>query len=238
MSTELNDRDLEFVKACCLGDGHLKVAKGCTSLSMTHAAKQSEYLRFKAYELNRILGRSANVAEFDNSGYPGVRYSVSRTDVLTPIRNDLYVDGKKRVTERFLSGLGDLALAIWWMDDGSLTVRKRTTKSGTITNGARIGWLSTYTDTESESQLIADWVGSLTGFAPRVYGSKGKFRVGFNSHSLRALCPTISSYVIPSMQYKVDFRAKNKKRLETSPSMFMRKPMNDEGDKLARAHRL
>lgn len=232
----MDAKSLEFLTACCIGDGCLyRCSKGYVSLSIKHGAKQRSYLEHKAARLNEILGSSAKVRDINNNGYPGSEYRVYSTKVLTPLHRELYGSGKKTVTQRCLDSMGAAGFAVWWMDDGSLTIIKRKTKSGGVTNGARIGWLSTYTETRSESEMIAEWIEGVIGFRPRALPNKGKFRLHFNSHALRKLCPVLQPYMIPSMSYKTDFGAINKIHVQTSPAMFtpkhLRKP---EGDKLAR----
>lgn len=219
----LEPEDAEFLIACCIGDGGLRVQKGCVSLTLKHGDRQREYIHYKAAELNRILRRNCAVRAINNSGYPGWSFTVTNTEQLKPIHAELYGDGEKRVTEKLLVNLGVRAFAVWWMDDGSLTIRKQLTSAGNITNGARIGWLSTYTRTIGESELIAEWVSGIIGAKPLSLLQKGRWRLHFNSHALRLLCPILEPHIIPSLKYKVDFGAIYQKRRQTSPSMFLPK---------------
>jgi len=225
---QLNDDDLEFLVSCCIGDGSIRqqIDKRSSqkreyyNFNIRHSTKQSEFLNYKAERLNKILGRKAKVREIDNNGYPGIAFGVGNSEILRPIYELLYKNKKKTVTKECLKLIGLQGLGIWWMDDGSLTIRRKKTKHGTITNGARLGYLSTYTDEAEESELIANWISSLTGILPRLAPSKGKFRLMFNSHDLRAFCPIIEPYIIPSMKYKVDCKWINKRNVVTTPAMF------------------
>lgn len=228
MGDDLDAHSFEFLLACCIGDGTLHRAvdkrsgteRVYYSLRFNHSLKQKKYLEYKATRLNEILGSKGTVRSFDNNGYPGVRFSAGNTEILQSFFALLYPNGKKTVTEECLGYIGLPGLAVWWMDDGSLTIRKKRTASGTTTNGARLGYLSTYTDTKSESMRIGAWINALCGAEPKLAASKGKTRLMFNSHDLRRLCPAINPFVIPSMKYKVDLGYIYQRRSPTSPSMF------------------
>lgn len=225
----MNKKDYEFLVACGIGDGGIGVSKYTRkdksitrtyTLNIKHSIKQEELLKYKADNLNRILGKNSKVRKIDNSGYEGVMYSVGGKSEIEPLYNLLYSDGKKLITKEVLSHLGLNGLAIWWMDDGSLTIRRKKTAKGIWTNGARIGFLNTYTDTKEESLLIVKWIQQLTGALPTVNSSKGKFRIRFNSHDLRQFCPAIEEYIIPSMKHKVDLKYIYNRNIKTTPEMF------------------
>jgi len=218
------DNDRLFVEACCIGDGYLRCCSSkpgskSYSFSMRHGIKQLDYLVYKSSRINAYLGKSNQVKLIDNNGYPGCEWRIGCNEVLRPIYEQLYPNGKKTITKEMLSNHGIETLAVLWMDDGSFTIRRRKTETG-YTNGARIGYLSTYTDTYEGSLLVAEWVKSLCGASPLVTPHKSKFRIAFNAHDLCKLCPVIESYVVPSMKYKVDLRYVNKKHVVTNPTMF------------------
>ena len=135
-----------------LGDGCLNVS-GTTknglpsvTLRIKHSVKQIEYAEHKADLLQSTLGRKRpEVHHFENNGYPGVR--LSKTDpYLRILRMRMYQNGKKHITRKLLDMLTDQGLAIWWMDDGTMSMKRR---EGKIC--ARQGFLHTYLSLERES---------------------------------------------------------------------------------------
>ena len=235
---EFDNKDYGFLVSCSVGDGHINrkthtTKKGLEreyyALQIVHAVRQSDYLHYKADRINKILGMDKPVKNFMNGrgfpgnprGYPAVKYQIS-SFALKPVFQLVYgEEGKKRYTQEVLDVMGLEGLSLLWMDDGSLTIRRKKTKAGTMTNGARLGYLSTYTDTPEESELVGEWISSLTGVLPRLQPSKGKYRLMFNSHDLRAFCPIIDPFVIPAMKYKTDCKWINQRRSNTTPEMFI-----------------
>ena len=189
-----------------LGDGCLNVRRqkenGYVSqtLQLKHCARQTEYLEHKACLLHSIFGGvKPTVKRFNNSGYPGVRLSKSNK-YFVALHRKLYPGGKKTITVWALSNLSLQAIALWYMDDGSLTLHKRAGKIH-----AREIYLNTYC-TLGEAKLVRDYFSNnfLVNF--RIALHKGKYRLACNTENTKKFISLVAPYIIPSMAYKIDMK--------------------------------
>jgi recombination protein RecA len=100
---------------------------------MGHGAKQSEYLDWKASLLENIPHcRTSN-------GKGAVFADFTPLAELHELRSAVYLgDGKKFLSEDYLKALTPLALAIWYMDDGSFTLRSKGVQQRTQGGSGRI----------------------------------------------------------------------------------------------------
>jgi hypothetical protein len=191
--------DLDFVKACCIGDGHLGHHRTWYSLVISHCNGQFDYLAYKARRINAALGSAGKVRSFDNNGYPGQRFAAGNSKILEPIYHDLYENGRKRVAKSsLLNNLSPEGLAVWWMDDGSCT--EKWSKTGKVKG--YIGYLHTY-ESEGDNQLIVESLNSRFNLNLKSVPDKGKFRIYLNTSDLRDLKDIIIPYVLPSLAYKI-----------------------------------
>ena len=192
-----------------IGDGYVSMkqdhryptALPLASLVVRHSAKQKAYAEHKASLVHKALGgKKPKVVEFDNNGYPGVKFQ--KTDkYFRIIRKRLYNGKKKVLTPQVLDQLTDHSLALWWMDDGSLYMKR--TKEGRV--HAREGVLSLYSSKE-EADLVKDWLINKYEIKASVYPHKGRYRLSFGTPALRKLIAVIHPYVIPDMAHKIDMK--------------------------------
>jgi len=195
-----------FLIGCSLGDGCLSKAKRNGSITLHIQRKQAHqaYAEWQLSKLNALLGTKATLKSFlDKGKYPAVRFGVTSKNLLTPIYNLLYPLDKKKFTSEVLQNLQLPELALFWMDDGSLEVRKRKTSKGTE-KIERSAWLAVCED-ESTTDLIGCWIESLTGAKfTKVRHVTGKYYLRWHSAQCRNLIQKIEPYVLPCLGYKVD----------------------------------
>jgi len=121
---------------------------------------------------------------------------------LRPVFSLLYPDGVKRFRPQVFQGLGPEELALFWMDDGSLEVRKRQRPRSVKIE--RSGWLAISHD-EEEADTVARWIHEITGStASRVHHRTGMIYLRWFSKQFRLLADSISEYIHPCLAYKVD----------------------------------
>ncbi len=184
-----------------LGDGWIKKVNSGTSASigMMHCARQRPFLEYKKRLLDKIFPGRSQIREINNNGYPGVVLERGSKKLLL-WRRRFYTTGKKVIARQLLDWLTIEGLAIWWMDDGSLSMKRRNGKIH-----ARIGYLSTYC-TEPESRVVSEWFSTTHDINAKAVPSKGLWRIMFNTEDMKKLCPLIDPYIIPEMKYKVDMQ--------------------------------
>ncbi len=130
IQSSLSDRCIEVILGTLLGDGSLKVNRGYANarLSFRHSTVQKEYFFWKVNLLRESCSQKffwEQPAEKEDKGSAKLRFQSAALPELTEIYRLITKRGKRRVNRKWLNQLTPLSLAIWWMDDGSLTVNSR-----------------------------------------------------------------------------------------------------------------
>ncbi len=183
------------------GDAGIRKQKGCRSVSLriTHAEKQREYLEYKRDILQNLFkGWEIPIRPINNSGYPGVRLETRNHPKLRAIYKWFYSEGKKRFSRQILNYLTPIGVAIWYMDDGSLSYKKREGK----VHGREVH-LNTYCSLE-EAEVIQAYFKEVWDVSWTVIPNKGLFRLRMGSNGAKKFFMIISPYIIPMMRYKID----------------------------------
>lgn len=170
-----------------LGDGCISKQR----LAVGHSTKQLEYLSLKA-SVFESLGVRRDVRK---SGYGSTmhRIHVGMVPEMKRAHEICVIDGKKRVTPRWLDELTPLSLAFWYMDDGSFQANK-----------SQEGYALFHTNGFDKASVDA-----LIGFLRDKYSlnasarfSKGWY-IALDTPSSERFFSLIFPYVPLSMQYKL-----------------------------------
>ena len=117
----------DMIAGSLLGDSCITLSRaGTPRLRMRHSVHQKEYLMHK-YGILKEICPSAPKSEI-NSGF-GTElwfFQTSCIGWLQELYEDFYPDGKKQLTERIAKYLSPIALAYWYMDDGSRSLNTAT----------------------------------------------------------------------------------------------------------------
>lgn len=224
-----------FTLGSVAGDGCLGVPSdrpNSVYLSFTHSAEQRDYLVYKIDRINEELGTKGNVSKprsiYDKrtGKYNMSCYSMVVNPALKELYSLFYFEGEKRFTSKVLSLLGLEALAVFWMDDGSV---------GTTTSAVNKGILNLYRPLD-EARLVSDWIYDLTGVEAKPYRDGDLYRVRISRGLMPKFLTKIRPYVHTSMRKKVTlqfshYNTSSKRKYEASLNI----PLVDEGDKAARA---
>jgi recombination protein RecA len=104
-----------------LGDGCLAMHGHHARLHVKHKAAHRSLAEFKRSAFENYL--SMQLHEFDQclggKRYPCVQFVTRTSPVFTHWRRRFYVDGRKQVPADITDLLTPLAIAVWFMDDGS-----------------------------------------------------------------------------------------------------------------------
>lgn len=197
--------ELEVIYGGLLGDSHLR--KGRNEINFAHSINQSEYLHWKWGKLEMI---SNKIYEIDSNGFKQERFNsfINEKDY-----RHLYLltynhhTGKKTVTRKWLNLLTPLSLAIWWMDDGCLSVCK----------GNRYGKLCTHSFSYEEHLIIQKYFKTVWNIDIQIKLEKNKYYFcRLNVENLKKLFNIIYPYIFenPNMMYKIDLKySRDKKSL-------------------------
>lgn len=190
-----------LVIGCVIGDGHIKIKDTSGTLCLCHGAKQEDYLRWKVEKLSRFFdnNKNANIRKINNNGYVGYVWEKGHK-YFRILHKWIYKNKKKTISRRILNFLDAEAIAIWYMDDGSLSYKKRKDKIH-----AREFTLNTYLTLE-ENQIIIDYFSEVWGIKFKAVKSKNHYRLRCGGREGWKLIKLIKPFIIPSMQYKIDMK--------------------------------
>lgn len=181
-----------------LGDGHLerpRSTSGTAAVMFGHASKHDAYVEWTAAALGELC-----VAPIDRKRVSGYGTSMSRTHtVRSSLIYDRFVDwivdGHKQVPESAVDDIGPIALAYWYMDDGSLAhALDQEDRAALATNGF---------DESSVDRLLR----ALAKFGIKgvKYQSHGR-RIRLNSDDTERFFLLVAPHIPPVMQYKLPER--------------------------------
>jgi len=198
----LSDQQWQVVLGSLLGDGSLspnRDGRHGVRFRLGHGAAQRDYLDWKVSLLGNI----------ECSRREGVRGAVFADFTPLPELGELqqavyFGDGKKTISEEYLKALTPLALAIWFMDDGSFAVRSKGLQTRTAGGSGRVEFCVEALSLGSQARL-ADHLRDTYGLrvSLRSAGAAAKAVLTFDTESSRRFLELVAPYVHPSMAYKL-----------------------------------
>lgn len=204
MKTKVNKDSRNLMIAILLGDGSINNAN---TFKMCHCQEQKDYIEWKINLLNEHGLRNNGLKSYTQMGgyKPGgtVYYSqLYMNDFIKTLRRVMYKPKKIIGNRKILNRINALGVAIWYMDDGHINIRK----TGDKVHGFYIK-IATCEPIE-QVQVIVDYFKEVwdVAFYP--------FKEGKNTYSL--CCGTkeglkfidiVKPYVmqVPSMIHKITF---------------------------------
>lgn len=161
-------------------------------LALVQSTKQKELFMKKVEILGEFMGTYREHSYLDsrtNNVYSTIRGNSKSHKVFNDIYNKLYINGVKTITQEYLDMIDHpIALAYWFMDDGS--------NSGTIaTNGF----------TEKEVCLLSNWLKNRFDITTTIRKSKCRCVLYITMSSRVNFDELIFPYIIPSMKYKLKY---------------------------------
>jgi recombination protein RecA len=132
----LGGQQIQVILGSLMGDGNLspnRRDRSGTRFRMGHGAKQAEYLDWKV----SLLGNVPHSRTVNAKG--AVFADFKPLPELAELHETVYFgDGKKHLTWEYLKSLTPLALAVWYMDDGSFTLRSKGVQERTVGGTGRV----------------------------------------------------------------------------------------------------
>jgi len=196
----LSDFQWEIVLGGLMGDGALSPTRSGhgARFRMGHGKKQVEYLDWKT-SLFANLGTSrstnANGASF---------VDVQPLPELAELRRAVYVGGKKMFGDDYLKRLTPLSLAIWYMDDGTFSIRAKGLQARTADGSGR-SEVCVEAMEATTRERVASYLADTWGIRPQLVhrGAKNKACFVFSKDETAKLHALIAPFVHPSMEYKL-----------------------------------
>jgi recombination protein RecA len=196
----LSDFQWEVLRGTLMGDGAISSTKSGhgARLRYSHGEAQTEYADWKA-SLFANIGSSRYVRE-DKV----VTYDFQPLPELAETRQSMYVDGKKVLDDDYLKALSPLSLALWYLDDGNLSIRSKGLQQRTEGLTGRITMCVEAMEEASRTRLV-NYLADTWGIHTKLI-SKGKSQkayVEFNNAESAKFQALVAPYVHPSMAYKL-----------------------------------
>jgi hypothetical protein len=180
-----------------LGNAHIRAKR--YTLAIRHSVRQEAYLRYKAGLLEQLQQSPIRVMRFHNSGYPGVRIETQQHPLYRRLYQLFYEPGgEKRVTRKVLDYLDPRGIAIWYMDDGSVSAKRRRGKVHAYELR-----LNTYLPRD-ENELIIQYFAQVWGVRFGLNLSKGRWRLRMGTRQARQFAQLVAPYIISTMRRKID----------------------------------
>ena len=198
----LSDQQMQVVLGSLMGDGNLSPnlrGRSGTRFRLGHGAKQSAYLDWKV----SLLGNIGCTRTVNAKG--AVFADLTPLPELAELHDVVYLgDGKKHLTWDYLKALTPLALAIWYMDDGSFTLRSKGLQERTKGGSGRIEICVEAMSPGSRERLVRhlrDSYGLDIKLTSR--GQLRKATLIFTTSASEKFQKFVAPYVHPSMEYKL-----------------------------------
>jgi recombination protein RecA len=205
MSSEthrLSDQQWQLVLGALMGDGNLspnRRDRNGVRFRMGHGAAQAAYLDWKV----SLLGNVPVSRRTDSRG--AVFADFTPLPELGELQRAVYmVPGKKVISEDYLKALTPLALAVWFMDDGSFTLRSKGLQARTASGSGRVQFCVEAMTEGSRERLVA-YLSDNYGFdvSWRPSGAAQKAVLTFTTESSKRFLELVAPYVHQSMDYKL-----------------------------------
>jgi recombination protein RecA len=201
-TARLSDQQWQVVLGGLMGDGHLAPNtrdRHGVRFRMGHGAEQVAYLDWKA----SLLGNIPQTRTTNGKGAGFV--DLTPLPELGELRQVVYWgDGKKHLTDEVLKALTPLALAIWYMDDGSFTVRSKGLQDRTKGGSGRIE-ICVEAMSEASRERLVSYLRDVHGVECRVSlrGAVRKAVLQMTTAGTARFQEIVAPFVHPSMEYKL-----------------------------------
>jgi len=187
------------------GKNTTKYGKSNPEIRVSHSTKQREYVMWK-YEILKDIARKEPYDVLQKTGF-GAGLSACRFETKSlPCLNAIYdivigKGGKKHISREWLDQITDpVALATWYMDDGS----------GKTDGGYFYPWFALGISTEEEVHILQEWLLDKWRLKTEYTRALGYYNentyaiLRISRESREDFRHMIEPFVIPSMQYKIN----------------------------------
>ncbi|MEO5840258.1 MAG: recombinase RecA [Acidimicrobiales bacterium] len=201
VTQHLSDFQWEVLLGGLMGDGALSrnTGGGAARFRWGHGAKQTPYGEWKASLFDNIgVSRSSNAkgaAFFDMTPLPE----------LADLRESVYLaDRKKHFSEDYLKALTPLSLAVWYMDDGTFTVRSKGLQERTQGGSGR-SEICVEAMTPGTRERLVSYLADVWGIHTKltIRGARRISVLTFPTAETAKFHALVAPFVHPSMQYKL-----------------------------------
>jgi len=185
-----------------MGDGNLSPNRSGRSgvrFRLGHGANQAAYLEWKV----QLLGNIAHSRRTDARG--AVFADFTPLPELEELRAAVYLGGgKKHLNSDYLKALTPLALAVWYMDDGSFTVRSKGLQKRTEGGSGRID-ICVEAMSEGSRERLVEHLRDAYGLDVKLTsrGARQISVIQFTTDATAAFQEIVAPYIPRAMEHKL-----------------------------------
>ena len=186
-----------------IGDGHIysdKRSNGNLRFVATNGEDQIDYLKYKMSMFNND-GKIVDAGRSPYSNKKIYHWFLNVDGNLTnKMKDEIYINGRKTITKEAVNRLNDVGLALWYMDDGSLTYRDETVQSCFVR-------LNTQALSRDENDLLCEFLNNKYGIECHVRDDRKKdgrnyYFIRISASSTKDFLKIVTPYMCKSMAYK------------------------------------
>lgn len=191
---ELSNEQEQFILGSLLGDLSIDLTKQMKNakLCLVHSVKQEELFMKKVEILGEFMGNYKLYSQYDNRTdkiYQTWRGNSKAHKLFNEVYNLLYPNKIKTITQEYLDKINHpIALAYWFMDDGS-----------------ECGTIATNCFSLEEVELLINWLKTKWNIISTKQKNKENYVLHISQKSRLDFERLIFPYIIPSMYYKLKF---------------------------------
>ena len=192
---KISSRQKQIIIGKLLGDGHFETANGKTyRLKIEHSFNQRQYVDWLYQELKSLASAEPKIKlqTINGTEYKKYWFNTHYSGSFRFYAQQFY-QGKKKIVPKLISHwLTPLALAIWFMDDGSIKSKECQEKI-----------LNTHSFDAVSLELLQRALDKNFRIRTSLRKQKEGFQIYILAGEAVRLRQTIGKYVLPSMQYKL-----------------------------------
>jgi len=198
-STIITNDSYDIILGMCLGDSSLlqnKQVKKSYRILTNHSIKQYDYMNFK----KNIFGEISSYRNSLKSGYTGEEqcgFQTKSINISNEFYNSMYNGSKKFISSEISRWFTERTLAIWYMDDGSISK-----SSGSVT-------FSTNSMSYEEVNVLSKILKNKFSLDSSIYKTSKGVILCLNRINSLKMFDIISKYIHPSMSYKLNSDTNN-----------------------------
>ena len=193
---QLSDYQREIVIGLLLGDGHLETQNNSRTyrLKIEHSNLQKEYVEW-LYQIFKdwvLTGPQKKLQVVNGVKYEKYWFSTVSHGAFRFYAQQFYLERRKILPRLIGKWLTPLAIAIWFMDDGSIKSKRH-----------RALILNTQSFTKAELVKLIDILHKKQGIEASLRKQRNLYQLLVTGESAEKLANLIKPYILPSMQYKL-----------------------------------
>ena len=187
----------DIVIGMSIGDGYLQNGR----LVVLQCEAQKAYVEWKARILRNVGINTSDIEKKDNNGFAAYKFKTGRYDFIRTLEKQLYTP-KKTISRKLLNRLTPLTIAIWYMDDGGLSKKK---KNGII--HANDLMINTGLQKE-QNQIIIEYFAEVWDIRFTQVKNHNVYRLRCGTHEARKFIDIVRPYVeqVGCFNHKIDIK--------------------------------